>query len=208
VKLSRREILAAAASTLVVSRSARADETDDLLAKVARARASLKTLRGPFTQSRKIGLLATEVRSTGTLMLVRPDRLRWELGPPDDIVYWVVPEGLAYKSKSGSGRVRGGGTRIAAALADVRVLLGGDLTQLRKRYDLTGHATDGGGAAFEAAPKIKGGGLAKIEFELATDLVRPTRAVLTESEKDRIVIEFGALERDVTIDPSLMKPPP
>lgn len=203
MKLSRRAFVAA----LLVPAIARADETDVLLARVAKARAQLKTLRGPFTQSRKIGLLATEVKSTGTLMLVRPDRLRWELGPPDSVVYWIVPEGLAYKSKSGQGRVRGESTRVAAALSDLRALLGGDLAALRKRYDLVGTQKDDGSAVFEATPKVKGSGLIKIDFALAPDLVRPTRATLVESEKDRVVIDFGNLERDVAIDPDLMKPP-
>jgi outer membrane lipoprotein-sorting protein len=207
MKLSRRALLAASGALIVPPAIARADDTDVLLARVAKARASLKTLRGPFTQSRKIGLLATEVKSSGTLMLVRPDRLRWELGPPDDVVYWVVPEGLAYKSKSGQGRVRGESTRVAAALGDLRALLGGDLASLRKRYDLVGATQADGSVVFEATPKMKGSGLLKIEFALAPDLVRPTRATLVESEKDRVVIAFGNLERDVPIDPSLMKPP-
>lgn len=207
MKLSRRALFSAAAAMLVPA-IARADDTDVLLTRVAKARASLKTLRGPFTQSRKIGLLATEVKSSGTLMLVRPDRLRWELGSPDDVVYWIVPEGLAYKSKNGQGRVRGESVRVAAALGDLRALLGGDLASLRKRYDLVGRTEEDGSAVFEATPKAKGSGLRKIEFALAADLVRPTRATLVESEKDRVVITFGTLERDVAIDSSLMKPPP
>ena len=120
-EMNRRDLLlalagmSALAALPIAARDAHADELDDVLAKVARARASLKTLVGPFTQTRKIGLLASEVRSTGTLMLVRPDRLRWELGSPDDVVYWILPEGLAYKSKNGQGRVQGGaGAKLAA----------------------------------------------------------------------------------------------
>ena len=94
-----------AAGALALTRRAHADPLDDALARIAAARASLHTLVGPFTQERTISLLATSVKSQGTVYLVRPDRLRWELEPPDDVVYWITPEGLAYRSKTGQGRV-------------------------------------------------------------------------------------------------------
>ncbi|MGH7283339.1 MAG: LolA family protein [Polyangiaceae bacterium] len=139
---SRRDLLRGAACgaiTLIFtafSRSTFADDLEDTLAEVRVARASLKTLKGPFTQERTIGLLATKVKSTGTLTMVRPDRLRWELAPPDDIVYWVGPDGFAYKSPRGQGRIPSAAGRLASAMEDVRLVLGGDLDQLRKRYDL------------------------------------------------------------------------
>ena len=212
--MNRRELLrrlAGLSAVLVipaVPRDARADALDDVLAKVARARASLKTLVGPFTQTRRIGLLASEVRSTGTLTLVRPDRLRWELSPPDDIVYWILPEGLAYKSKNGQGRVQGGaGAKVAAALDDLRILLSGDLGLLRARYDMKLVTNDATGVAFEATPKNKMPHMERLAFALAPDLVRPTRAVIVETAKDRTDIAFGALEKDVGVDPSKMRPP-
>ena len=203
---------------VLAPRVAHAADLDDVLAKIARARASLKTLVGPFTQTRRIGLLASEVRSTGTLTLVRPDRLRWELAPPDDVVYWVTPEGLAYKSKSGQGRVPSGGAgKLAAALDDLRVLLSGDLGLLRARYDMKLVTNDATGVAFEATPKTTGGtgattrplapSMQRIDFALAPDLVRPTRATLIETARDRTDIAFGALDKDVPIDPAKMRPP-
>lgn len=208
MSLMRRSFLAGAALALC-AREARAEDVppiDDLLAKIARARDKLKTLTGPFTQARKIGLLATEVKSVGTMALVRPDRMRWELAPPDEVVYWVTPEGLAYKSKNGQGRVPGNVGRITAVLADLRVVLGGDLSTLRARYDLrVVSAKDG--AAFEATPKKPMPGVQKLAFALAPDLVRPTRATLVESARDKTDIVFGELQRDVAIDPAKMRPP-
>jgi hypothetical protein len=209
--LSRRAVLFGAVSLVAMSRVARSDEVplppiDDVLAKIARARATLKTLVGPFTQARKIGMLATEVKSTGAMTLVRPDRLRWELFAPDEIIYWVTPEGLAYKSKNGQGRAPGNVARIAAVLADLRVVLGGDLGALRARYELTlVSATNG--AAFEATPRKPMPGVLKIAFALGPDLVRPTRATLVESARDKTGIVFGDLQRDVAVDPAKMRPP-
>src|SRR5271169_4811635 len=129
--LSRRAMLAGTAM-LALTRAARAaDPVDDVLARIARARASVRTLQGPFVQTRTIGLLATDVRSTGTLTMVRPDRLRWELAPPDDVTFWIGPQGLAYRSAHGQARVPAATARVAGALDDLRALLGGDPASLR-----------------------------------------------------------------------------
>src|SRR5262245_60475948 len=97
--LPRRAFLSffpALGGALAFGGAARADEVADALADIAKARAGLQTLVGGFTQERTIGLLATAVKSEGEMTVVRPDRLRWELRPPDAIVYWIGPEGLAY----------------------------------------------------------------------------------------------------------------
>jgi hypothetical protein len=210
--LSRRTILALGLA-LGVPGTARAEERDDarrdrLIAEIARARASLKTLVGPFVQSRSIGLLAAKVRSTGTLTLVRPDRLRWELSPPDEIVYWVTPEGLAYRSRSGAGTVRGATARVAAALDDLRVLLGGDLAGLSTRYDLTVSGADDGPLTFDASPRPGAIGVAAhLTFTVGPDRVTPMSATIVEGPRDRTEIVFGTLEKNVTVDPARVRPP-
>jgi len=207
--MKRRDFLAAAAASLLAraaygGENERDDRLERLMAEVSKARAPLKSLRGPFTQERTIGLLAAKVRSSGTLTLVRPDRLRWELAPPDDVVYWITPDGLAYRSKRGEGRAGAG--RLAASLDDLRTVLAGDLRDLRARYDMRVVATEPE-LAFEAIPKA-GTKLPvqKIAFALAQDRVTPTRVELVEGPRDKTVITFGALQRDVPIDPALMRP--
>jgi len=207
IRISRRAVLGFAATTMW-SHGARADDVDDALAEVARARASLKTLTGPFTQERTIGLLASKIRSRGTLVLERPDRLRWELAPPDDVVYWVGPDGLAYKSARAEGRMPAGQGKLAAALDDVRVLLGGDLSRLRARYDMRVVSRGPEGIAFDATPRPgTDKKLDRLLFAVGPDRVRPTRATLVEGPRDRTEIVFGALERDAPIDPARMRAP-
>jgi outer membrane lipoprotein-sorting protein len=209
-RIGRRSVLGGAAALLLLSRRGRADSPtlDDVLTKVAAARENLRTLVGPFTQTRRIGLLATEVRSVGTMTLVRPDRLRWDLGPPDDASYWVTPQGLAYKSRSGQGAVPGAAAaRVAATLDDLRNVLGGDLGALRARYDLR-LAPTGDGVAFEATPLESSGlHIQRITFALAGDLVRPLRATIVETARDRVDIVFGDLHRDAHVPASVMTPP-
>ncbi len=198
---------AALAATGALARRAHADPLDDAIARVAKARASLRTLVGPFTQERTISLLSTSVRSQGKVYLVRPDRLRWELDPPDDIVYWITPEGLAYRSKTGQGRVPAAQARLASSLDDLRTLLGGDLAHLRGRYDMRLLPDKDGEIAFEATPRDPAMPLKLLRFGVAADGVTPRYAELFEAAKDKTRIEFGVLQRDVVVDPALMRPP-
>ncbi|WP_394833258.1 outer membrane lipoprotein carrier protein LolA [Pendulispora rubella] len=192
-----------------------ADDVDAALAEVARARASLKTLVGPFTQERTIGLMSAKVKSTGTLTLVRPERLRWELAAPDSVVYWVGPEGVAYQSAHGRGRMPVTQGKLAVALEDIRTLLGGDLAQLKQRYELRVVSRNDEGISFEATPRTtaapagtaQSGKLDKILFSLDRERVRPTRATLVEGPRDRTEITFGTLERDVAVDAAKVRAP-
>jgi hypothetical protein len=204
----RRAILKGALAAIFAPRAARASEAlDGLLARIARARAPIRTMQGPFTQTRTLGLLASDVRSSGRLILVRPDRLRWELAPPDAIVFFVGPEGLAYRDAQGEGRVPAVNARTAAALDDLRVLLGGDLAKLRQRWDLRVVRDDASGAELEATAHAGAQSqLRRIVLSLAPDLVRPLRAVLSEGPRDRTTIDFGPMVVDARVDPGSMRP--
>jgi outer membrane lipoprotein-sorting protein len=207
--LTRRAVISSAAAlgALAFAGRARADALDDVLARIAKARAPLRTLVGPFTQERTIGLLATSVRSTGTLTLVRPDRLRWELAPPDDVVYWITPEGLAYRSKTGQGHVSAAQAKLASSLDDLRTLLGGDLGKLRARYDLKLASEKDGETTFEATPRDPAMPLKRLRFGVAADGATPRFAELFEGPRDKTRIDFGALQRDVAVDPALVRAP-
>jgi hypothetical protein len=212
--LSRRTLLGASV-LLLATRSARAaDPIADLVARVARARAPVRTLQGPFTQTRTIGLLSTDVRSVGSLALVRPDRLRWRLEPPDDITFWVGPEGMAYRSAHGHGSLPATSARVAGALQDLHELLGGDLSRLSERWSLAVLRDDAGGAEIEALPlamDASAGGpsvvVRRLRFALGPDLVRPTRVLLVEGDHDRTAIDFGDLAVNAPVDESSMRPP-
>jgi outer membrane lipoprotein-sorting protein len=201
--------LGGAAALGGVSRTARADEVSDALAEVTKARAGLQTLVGAFTQERTIGLLATAVKSEGEMTLVRPDRLRWELRPPDAITYWIGPEGLAYATPSGSGSVgKSAAGRFGAVLGDLMTLLGGDLEKLRARYDLSVQRADGGlvlGArplAEEVKKHVK-----SLALRLPPNLWAVQRVEIEESGGDRSVITFPQMQRDVKVDAARMAPP-
>jgi hypothetical protein len=208
MKLPRRTLLLAPLGCLLARPGNAQPAGADLVARVGRARSSVRTLVGPFTQTRTIGLLATDVRSRGTLTLVRPDRLRWALAEPDDVTFWVTPEGLAYRSAHGAGHLAAASARVGGALDDLRALIGGDLAGLRDRWDLRILRDDASGAEIEATPRLGvAGALRKATLALGPDLIRPTRALLVEGPRDKTVIEFGALTVNVPVDDDTMRPP-
>lgn len=200
---------AAAAASVTVGRLAHADEVSEALAEIARARAGLKTLVAPFTQERTIGLLATAVKSEGELTLVRPDRLRWELKPPDAITYWVTPEGLAFATASGGASMaRTGAGRFGAVLGDLMVFLGGDLEALRARYEIT-VPSRAGSMTLVARPKADDvkKHVKSLTLSLSPERWSAERVVIEENGGDKSVITFGKATRDVKVDPAKMVPP-
>jgi outer membrane lipoprotein-sorting protein len=195
---------------LALGGTARADEVADALAEISKARAGLQTLVGAFTQERTIGLLATVVKSEGEMTLVRPDRLRWELRPPDAITYWIGPEGLAYATPSSSASVgKSAAGRFGAVLGDLMTLLGGDLPKLRARYDLSAQRVDGGGLVLGARPtaeEVKKH-VKSLALRLPPNLWAVQKIEIEEAGGDRSVITFPNMARDVKVDPARMTPP-
>lgn len=209
--VGRRAVLALAlGAAFVLPRRALAAGLDEALRDIAAARASLKSLVAPFAQTRSIGLLAAEVVSKGEMTLVRPNRLRWELLPPDAIIYWVGPEGFAYKTPKGSvnaGKSAAG--RFGAVLGDLMIMLGGDLGELRSRYELSLKRRDDKGLVLEALPKAEEvkKHVRRLALTAGPELWRVREIVLEEASGDKSVIAFSDVKRDVAIDPAKMKPP-
>ena len=178
---------------------------DALLADIAKARKDVKTLRAAFTQERRITLLATSVKSRGELLFGAPDRLRWDLAPPDDVVYFIGPEGLTYRTKASSATVPAGGANVARALGDVRALLTGDLATLRERYTLSASR---GASDVEIAGAAKDTNASVRSFTLVLEkgLVVPVRARLVEGKNDTIDLTFSNVAVNGPIDPKQLRP--
>jgi outer membrane lipoprotein-sorting protein len=210
--MHRRDILKVAVFTgtmVGLSRLAQADEVSDVLADIKKARSGLKTLVGPFVQERTIGLLATTVKSDGEVTMVLPDRLRWELKPPDAVTYWIGPEGFAFATPRGSSSVgKAAAGRFGAVLGDLMILLGGDLEKLRARYDLSVPSRKDG-VTLRAVPKAEEVKklVQKIEMRMGPELWMIRDVTIEEQSGDSSVIRFGKMERDIRVDPSKMVPP-
>jgi outer membrane lipoprotein-sorting protein len=208
--MKRRSFLAVCASGALIagSRRAAADPVADLFADIAKVRASIKTATANFVQERTIGLLATTVKSDGEMTLVRPDRLRWELKPPDAVTYWIGPEGFAYATPSGTASVgKQAAGRFAPVLGDMLILFGGDLEKLRARYDIT-IASRSPDTVLHLVPKtdeVKRA-VSSIDLTLGSELWTMKKVVMAEANGDKSVITFSNLKRDVPVDPARMRP--
>ncbi len=204
--IPRRAFLVVPAAVLV---SPRARAAEDVLARIVQARAALRTLRASFTQERTLGLLASTVTSRGELILVRPDRLRWHLDPPDQITYWVTPGGLAYATATSHGGVpRDAAGAMGVILQDMLAMLGGDVTGLRERYGIAADKRDDGATRLTIEPRDPqvAKRVRRIVVELDPDLVSPREIVLEESDTDSARIRFADVQRNVPVDPALMRP--
>ncbi len=207
----RQLLLAAAAAGLVAvqSRHAAADDVDEALKKITKARGSIKTLQATFEQKRVIGLLATAVQSTGKLTLVRPDRLRWELNPPDAVTYWIGPTGLAMRNSEGVTKIGAGAAgRFAVVLSDLLIMLGGDMSKLRSRYSLT-VSRDQGRMVLSATPtnKVVKKHIAKLRLVARKQLWSVERVEIHERNGDKSLIDFAPFVRNKKIAAAYMQPP-
>lgn len=198
---------ALALTTLAARRAYGADDTERILEQVAAARRDLRTMVGSFEQVRRIAVLATDVTSRGRMTLVRPDRLRWELLPPDSVTYWIGPEGLAYATETSRGRVgRAEAGSTGRVLDDLLVVLGGDLGVLRERHEVRA-VRDERGLRVEARPRDDRlrGRIRKLEVLLARDMVTPVSVLVQETETEQVRIRFTHVERNVQVDASTMR---
>lgn len=164
-------------------------------------------MRASFRQTRVIGLLASEVKSTGWLTVVSPARLRWDLRPPDDVTYWIGPEGIAMRSEGEVVRVpkRAAG-RFAAVLSDLLILLGGDLRRLEARYRIETKLR-GEHLSLRAQPRTDDvkKHVASLRFE--ANGLSPALVEIVEPKGDRSLIRFEAVKLNVEVDPKTMRPP-
>jgi hypothetical protein len=143
------------------------------------------------------------------MTLVLPDRLRWELKPPDVVTYWVTPEGFGYATaKGGGGAGQGAAGRFGAVLSDLLILLGGDLEKLRGRYELSIPSRKDG-IVLSARPRAAEVArlVSRLEMTAGPELWAVKRVVIEEQNGDKSVIAFGKAQRDVKVDPARMKPP-
>ncbi len=178
---------------------------------ITRAREGLKGVVARFTQVRTVGLLATDVTSQGTMTVVTPERLRWELSPPDAVTYWIGPEGIAYRTEKGvvrAGKEAAG--RFGAVLTDLLLFVGGDLAKLETRYTLRVPSREKDGAlnliAEPRASEVKKL-VRAVRVQTTPELWAVRRVEIEEAGGDRTVLEFGPSQRDPKIDPATMRPP-
>jgi outer membrane lipoprotein-sorting protein len=211
--MQRRSLLlgfAAAAGTTLVGTRAHALDVDEVLDKITEARKEIRTLQARFDQKRVISLLASEVNSNGKLALVRKSqRLRWDLNPPDEVTYWIGPDGIAMKNKDGVTKIpKSSATKFAAVLDDLMVMLGGDVKKLKDRYEISAEESEGKVymTFVPSADDVKKH-ISRLEVVVSSDYALVRRVIITETNDDSSTIAFRKYKKNKSIEDSHMKPP-
>ena len=116
---------------------AAASPLDDAMARIERARSGIHTLRADFVQDKVVSLFAEQVRSTGRLVVRRPDRLRWEVTSPDASLFVIAGRSVRYRLPGARGNVdvRTAGA-LGAVLRDLVTFVAGPFADVRSRYRL------------------------------------------------------------------------
>lgn len=202
-------MLATSLPIILAAGAATAGDTEDALAAIKNARKGLKNLTAKFKQVRTIGLLADEVKSTGELTVVMPDKLRWELFAPDDMIYWVTPKGVAYKSGSSKKATTAPPGVFGQLLPDLIAFLGGDLDPLKTRYQLLASTNADGSVKLDATPTAKDikAHLKKLTMVTNKEKWGIASVLIEEPKGDTSSMVFSSNERDAKIPPEKMTPP-
>ena len=148
------------------------------------------------------------VKSEGELTMVRPDRLRWELKPPDAVTILDHARGARLRDAEWRGereQERRRTLRRGAQRPDDAARRG--LSKLRARYELT--VRRAGSVTIVARPLAEDvkKHLKSLTLVIAADLWTVQRIEIEENGGDSSVITFGKMTRDAPVDPAKMQPP-
>ncbi len=96
---------------------------------------------------------------------------------------------------------------MGEALDDLRNLLGGDISHIQQRWQVTVIRDDSSGAELEAVPRVGTvTSIRRVRLALAADLIRPTKVRVYEGEYDQTVVEFGSLVVNAPVADAEMAP--
>ena len=154
-------------------------------------------VRARFVETRHLSLLSEPLESEGRLYFEPPDRLARVTTRPSQTRMVIRGERLSLRDDRPGGRLDLGGLAMARELVDnVKVVLGGDLATLRRRYDVSfGAGPDGWRLRLE--PRASALRRFVEAIELAGRAAALERMEVRESSGDRTVTRFLEVETGV-----------
>ncbi|MGH9322152.1 MAG: LolA family protein [Vicinamibacteria bacterium] len=177
----------------LIAVTSRADRREEVLAEMAKAGDSLKTLTADFEQTDHDHILGDQEVSTGELYLSVPGRIRWEYAPPRERVLVVKDElvrlynptaNQVHEFRQGSGKGKTGG-------ADLLIGFGKSNEKIGETYDVTLVEETNEAVVLSLVPKPDASSLfTKIELTVDKKTWRPVRSVFHEPNRDRTDVQF------------------
>lgn len=165
----------------------------------------VKTLRAEFTQTVLDANLATVQESSGTLVIQRPGRFRWEYVSPfaqtiiaDGERIWIYDAELAQVTVK----------KLDETLASTPAMLLGGASALGERFEVTDLGISGALSWVELVPRVKETDFVKVRLGFGTRELETMELTDTLGQTTRI--QFRSLERNIKVDSMLFRftPPP
>jgi outer membrane lipoprotein-sorting protein len=174
------------------------DERAQALARLQESQQSLTTLRATVVQRKRHPLLKAEAVRRGTLLLERPDRLRWEVRGPDPMT--LVADGpslLLYRPDRREAERRDLRDDLAgrAAMGFLVGTMRFDLAEMEKRFEVAVHR-DPVGLRLTLTPRSRwlAQALAAVEISQREGDPIPRRFVMTGPRGERTETVLDDLE--------------
>lgn len=173
------------------------DRLDEVLKEMRAAGNELKTLSAGFEQTDHDHILGDETKSSGTLSVELPGRVRWEYAPPKEKVLLVKGDRVrvynptaaqVQEFERGSGKSSGG--------MDLLVGFGSGNENISENYDATLVAETDEDVTLKLIPKPHSQASIFAAIELTVDKTTwtPTRSVFHEFSKNRTDIVFDGMK--------------
>jgi outer membrane lipoprotein carrier protein len=202
----------AVAALLAASSLARAEAPPlaDVVARVDKAKASVETLAGEFTQKNRVKLFKQELTSKGRLYFKKPRQIRWEYLSPDPSVLILDGNKATLTTPGAAPQVfdLDKDATMRAIFDQLLTWLGpGSLAAARNEYDMT---TAGTAAApvLALAPKPAtdiAKAFSRIELRLDAKTWLMKSILLVEKSGDEKEIDFTRLSRNAKLPPDAFK---
>lgn len=202
--MSRRGLCAALSllALLLCGARAEADPLASFSRRLAAAGKQVRTLQASFVQRKRLALFRTEVTSKGRVYFSRPNRLRWEILPPDASVLLVLGQRARLSAPGEKPRVMDlSRNKTMGALVDQLLVWLGvrPAADLSRWYRVKLKAAQGN-TDLHLTPRP--GPLAKriktIELRFGADLSL-RRIHLAQTDGDSTTIQFSGYQRNAPI---------
>ena len=114
------------------------DETDTVLAGMEEFWSTVETFSADFQQEKELALFSDTIRSTGTLLFQKPERMLWKYDPPDDTVMSLSPGKVMFyfPGLNQAKIIYLSGEDDAAVMAPMGFGMGGGMDEMKNRFSV------------------------------------------------------------------------
>lgn len=169
-------------------------EAEDVLARIRQEASKVKSIQSTFTQTKKLSVFASEMHSTGRMLLEKPDRLRWEYLEPSESGFMVDGErAMRWSELSDEPERFAIDDDMAAKIVAEQLLAWAsvDLNRLRRTFEIAVEQTSPPVLKLTPRSERLGEYLQQITISFAPELNTVRTVRITERDGDSTLLEFS-----------------